>query len=144
MNQISKGDKKRITDFIIESDLDYNVVDNDISRFGLVSEDGFTFYVFSYNENFIIGRYDPYRDRQGKECWDYFEFKTLSQILEQLSFYDKSLSKVYWSTTSNSVEVPFDKNTYTDEWVSEFKNDDRWKIEETICYKYLVFEDYFL
>lgn len=141
MNQISKDDKKRIIDFIMESDLDYNVIDNDISKFGLVSDDGYTFYVFSYNENFIIGKYDPEKDKQGKECWEYFEFKTISQMLEQLSFYDKSLPKVYWSPTLNSIEVPFDKNTYTDEWVNEFLSDGRWKVEESNCYKYLAFED---
>lgn len=141
MNQISENDKNRVINYINENDLDYTPIDNQISKFSLVAEDGMNFYIYSYNDSYIIAKYDKKKFDQGQNPYDYFEFKSLSQMLEQLTFYDKSLSKVYWSPILDSIQVPFDNNTYTDDWVNEFKNDDRWVIEESNNYKYLVFED---
>lgn len=139
MIQINQNDKERIIQFVEENELDYNPVDNGISKFSLTAVDGISFYIYSYNENYVVVRYDKERDLQGKQAYDYFNFKSIPQILEQLKFYDDSIPKKYWEPTMNSVEVPFDINNYNSEWYLDFVKEG-WKIEETHNYKYVVFE----
>jgi hypothetical protein len=139
MVQINQNEKERIIQFIEENDLDYNPVDNGISKFSLTAADGISFYVFSYNENYVIARYDKEKDKQGKPPYEYIHFKNIPQILEQLKLYDESIPKQYWEPTMNSIEVPFDINNYDNEWYSNFIKEG-WRTEESINYKYIVFE----
>ena len=141
MNQINKKDKERIYSFIEENELDLNIVDNDISKYSVNAEDGITFYIYEYN-GYVVSKYDQIKDRQRKDPYEYFSFNTLQQVLEQLKFYDNNLPKNYVTPTSNSIEVPFDKNTYFPEWVNEFIENENWKVEiDDSGYNYLVYEN---
>lgn len=138
MIQISKEDKNRLINFINENELDYNYIDNDISKFSIVSDDGIVFYLYNYNEGYVLVKYDKVKEMKRLVSYEYFNFNNMSQILEQLSLYDKSLIKNYWSPTANSIEVPFDKNSYIDEWYSDFISDG-YKIEEGNGYNYITY-----
>jgi len=144
MLQINENDKSRLIQFIDENDLDYTPIDNGISKFSIVAHDGIVFYLYDHNESYILAMYDKNKDRPGDPGsmpYEYFQFQSLTQILEQLSHYDKSIHKIYWYPTNNSIEVPFDANSYNEEWVSEFISDDHWRVESSDLYKYLVYEN---
>jgi hypothetical protein len=144
MLQINDNDKKRVYQFIEDNDLDYSVVDNNISKFGVVAEDSMLFNIYNYNNEYQLVKYNKEKDQVGNPGlmpYEYFYYKTLSQLLEQLSSYDKSLEKRYWETTLNSAEVPFNEKTYNDDWVSDFL-DTNWKTDKTDRYQYLVYESF--
>lgn len=141
MVQLNQKEKERIIQFVEENELDYIPIDNGISKFSLTADDGISFYIYSYNENYVVVRYDKERELQGKQAYDYIQFKTIPQILEQLKIYDNSLPKKYWEPTINSVEVPFDKDNYNDEWYKNFIKDQKWRVEESSNYKYIVYEN---
>lgn len=58
MEQINESDKKRLVDYIDQNELDYHVVDNNISKFSLTAADGITFYIYPNNENYVLVKYD--------------------------------------------------------------------------------------
>ena len=64
MEQINESDKKRLVDYIDQNELDYHVVDNNISKFSLTAADGITFYIYPNNENYVLVKYDKERERQ--------------------------------------------------------------------------------
>jgi len=141
MKQIDKKDKERINSFIEENDLDLNIVDNTLSRYSVSAEDGITFYIYEYN-GYVISKYDQFKDRQRLDPYEYFAFNTLQQVLEQLKYYDNNLPKNYVEPTLDSVEIPFDKNTYYPEWVDDFIENENWKVEIDGEYNYLVYENH--
>ena len=141
MEQINESDKKRLVDYIDQNELDYHVVDNNISKFSLTAADGITFYIYPNNENYVLVKYDKERERQNLQAYFYFEFKNIPQILEQLKIYDDSIPKLYWSPTTNSIEVGFDSLNYNQYWLNEFKKDENWKVVEEENYQYLVYEN---
>ena len=141
MNQINESDKKRLIDFIDQQELDFDVVDNSISKFSVTASDGIAFYIYPHNEKYILVKYDKERERQNLQAYFYFEFQNIPQILEQLKLYDDSIPKRYWSPTTNSVEVGFDSQNYNHDWTNEFKKDQNWKVIEEGNYQYLVYED---
>lgn len=140
MVQLNQKEKERIIQFVEENELDYIPIDNGLSKFSLTADDGISFYIYSYNENYVVARYDKERELQGRQAYDYIHFKTIPQILEQLKIYDNSLPKKYWEPTTNSVEVPFDRDNYNDEWYKLFLGENC-RVEESSSYKYLVYEN---
>jgi hypothetical protein len=40
----------------------------------------------------------------------------MQQVLEQLVDYDNSIHKVWWRPTTNSIEIGFSKDGYTEDW----------------------------
>ncbi len=141
MNLISDSDKKRLIDFIDENDLDYNIFESDIAKFQITSYDNLSFTIYSYNDKYIVTKYDKTKDKDGSNPFEYYEYNTLPQLLEQLAVYDRSLYKNYWEPTANSIDVPFDKNSYLENWYDEFIKDENYKIEEDSAYKYITYNN---
>lgn len=131
---INTSDKERIISFIKENDLDYKVVDNGITRFHVVAEDGMKFQFQNHNENWILIKYDPRKDEQKQVPFDYFNYKTLPQVLEQLSYHDKSITKTYWDIILDSIQIGFDKENYNENWFDGIINED-WEVEDCGSYK---------
>lgn len=142
MIQISQSDKERMIQFIKENELDYIPVDNGIIKFHTMSYDGMKFFFYNVNEDYLIVKYDPNKDNGNPASipYEYYTFKNLQQVLEQLSFYDNSLYKQWWSFT-NPLEVKFEKETYDDKWYEDFKKGEFWSVEETNQGKVLVYEN---
>ena len=132
--KISTSDKERIVNFIKENDLDYTIVDNGITRFHVVAEDGIKFQFQNHNENWLLIKYDQIKDQQKDAPFDYYNYKTLPQALEQLSYHDKSIHKKYWDFLLDSVQIGFDNVNYDENWFSDIINED-WKIEDCGTYK---------
>lgn len=146
MFPINDADKQRIIDFIKHNQLDYIFVDNNISKFHIISHDNIKFFFYTYNDEYVVVKYDPDKDKDnqpGSIAYEYFNFKTLSQVIEQLKYYDDNLHKVYWYPTTNSAEIGFDKNSYVEDWYEEFQREAEYSMTEDddFGYKYLTYNN---
>ena len=143
MIEITEIEKSRLIDFINENELDYDINTSDIFRFNITSHDGMKFFFYKVNEEYVIVKYDKRKDNgtPGSIPYEYFQFKTLPQVLEQISFYDKSLNKVYWSTTPDSIEIGFIKEHYKEDWYDGIKNEDFWTTEDCGNYTSIVYSN---
>jgi hypothetical protein len=143
MNQISDKDKQRVLEFIKTNELDYNIVDNDINKFHLLAHDGFQFFLFEFEDKKIIMSLDPNkRDNSGGPAYDaysYAYYETLTQLLEAISHYDKSLSKCYWQCVM-SDDFGYNAENYNAEWLNEFVNEG-FAVEEATHYNYITYEN---
>ena len=143
MIELSKSDINRISTFILDNELDYDIIDNGIIRYHIKSYDNMVFYFYNYNDNFVVVKYDKTKDdKPGQQPYEYFQFKNLQQVLEQLKIYDDNTYKQWWYPTLNSAEIGFDSNSYNDDWVNDFKEDtDHWNINSDDNYKYLTYNN---
>lgn len=136
---IEDKDKKRIIDFINENELDFTINDEGISKFNIVSSDGKAFFIYSYNEQYVVVKFDPSKELEsilsgnpGIMAYEYFHYQNLQQVMEQLSFYENSLFKIHWqvldgrNNNHQSIDMTFDNKNYSDDWFKEFSNDDSW------------------
>lgn len=145
MEELNQSDKERLLEFIKQNDLDFITVENVINKFHLVSYDKLRFFIHPYQGQYVVIKYDPKKDKEGPSgstAYEYYYFQNLQQVLEQLSFYDKSLHKTYWYPTMDSIEIGFDSINHIDDWYEEFKGDgDKWGVEDCDTYKYLTYDD---
>lgn len=143
MEVINEQNIKRVIDYIELNDLDYNHISNVLTRFHLISEDGITFTIYNNQEQYMVSKYDSKKDtgKPGEQTFEYYNFKTFSEVLEQLKFYDDNLYKVYWQPTLESIEIGFDKDNHIEDWYSKYITDENYTIEETFNYKYIVYEN---
>jgi hypothetical protein len=143
MIELSKSDINRISTFILDNELDYDIIDNGIIRYHIKSYDNMVFYFYNYNNNFVVVKYDKTKDdKPGQQPYEYFQFKNLQQVLEQLKTYDDNIYKQWWYPTLNSAEIGFDSNDYNDDWVNDFKEDtNHWSIDSDDKYKYLTYDN---
>lgn len=146
MIPINNTDKQRVFDFIKNNQLDYILVDENISKFHIIAYDNIKFFFYTYNDEYIVVKYDSEKDRDDKPDlipYEYFNFKTLSQALEQLKYYDDDLHKSYWYPTTNSAEIGFDKNSYKDDWFEDFKREAEYSMvqNDDFGYQYLTYDN---
>ena len=142
MIEITKEDKNKIIQFIKDNELDYTLIDNGITRFHVMAVDGIKFLFYKHEEQYIITKYDGNKDSEGPSganAYKHYTFKTLMQVLEQLSFYDKSLEKSYWSTTADTIDIGFDQINYIDDWHTDFTTDDKYGLEDDGKYKFITY-----
>jgi len=139
---MSPKDKERIKQFIKDNDLDYNIVDEGITRYHIVAYDGIKFHFEMYNNNWVLVKYDPKKDNiddPGSQPFEYLQFESLTQILEQLSHHDKSISKTYWNLIQDSMEIGV--YNYSDGWYNDLIKDDNWIVEDMDKYKILTYSN---
>lgn len=143
---IEKEDIDRIKGFVEYNNLSYVPVDDGIGKFHLISYDNIRFYFYRLNDNYIVSMYNPEKDIVDKPssiAYEYYEFKNLLQVLEQLKYYDDNLEKTHYTTILNSAEIGFDENNYKEDWYEFFLRDVEFSMivgnEEK--YKYLVYEN---
>lgn len=142
MLPLNENDKKRITDFILEQELDLMELDNPLSgKFSVSASDGITFFIYANNESYLIVKYDQEKERQNRQAYEYFQFQNIPQILEQLSLYDNSIPKMYWSPTTESVQIGFDDQNYQVDWYKQFQKDENWRVEEDRNCHILIYEN---
>lgn len=142
MIEINKSDIDRISTFIIDNELDYDIIDNGIIRYHIKSYDDMVFYFYNYNDNFVIVKYDKTKDgKPGQQAYEYYQFVNLQQVLQELKIYDESLYKQWWYPTINSAEIGFNKEGYNDNWIDEFKSDEFWSVDSCDGYSYLVYNN---
>jgi hypothetical protein len=142
MIEITKEDKDKIIQFIKDNELDYTLIDNGITRFHVMAVDGIKFLFYKHEEQYIITKYDGNKDSEGPSganAYKHYTFKTLMQVLEQLSFYDKSLENSYCSTTANTIDIGFDQINYIDDWHTDFTTDDKYGLEDDGKYKFITY-----
>jgi hypothetical protein len=139
MMTLKEEDKLRVLSFLEDNELDYTPIDNGIIRFHLIAEDGMTFYIINNENEYLITKYDSNKDRPGSVPYENYQFKTLSEVLEQLKFYDTSLPKIYWQPILETIEIGFDKDNHIDNWYEPFIKDDFYKVEEDNQYKYFSY-----
>jgi len=133
-------DKERIKQFIKDNDLDYNIVDESISRYHIVAYDGTKFHFENNNNNWVLVKYDPKKDdifNVGSQAFEYLQFKTLTQILEQLLYHDNSISKTYWNLINDSMEIGV--SNYSDGWYNDLIKDNHWILEDMNTYKIVTY-----
>lgn len=144
LEQLSTEDKNRLYDFIKRHDLDYTPVDN-IIKFSLLSYDGLTFFIHTHKEEYVLIKYDKTKDIDGKPQsmpYEYYHYKNLQQVLEQLKVYDESIHKEFWYPTANSIEIGFDKGSYVDDWYVDFKKEEEfWKLKNDGDYDYICYNN---
>lgn len=148
MNIITESDKKRIINFINQNDLDLIPVDNGISRFGISTHDKKIFFIYEWNQQYVLVKYDPEKELEsilsrnpGITAYEYFQYQNLQQILEQLTFYDQSLYKRYWEPIKSTIDIPFIKESYDVNWLKPYSGEN-WKIEKwNDDYEYPVYTE---
>ena len=146
MINIDENDKNRICQFIHYNDLDYTIIDDEILKFRIISNDNISFSFYKYDESYIVVKYDKSKDVVNdptSQAYQYFNFKTISQLLEQLKYYDENLPKKYWEVTTNSAEIGFDKSSYKEDWFEEFSKDVEYTTieDDDSGYKYLTYNN---
>ena len=143
MQELSQSDKDRLSQFIKENDLDYTISENVISKFNATAYDGIKFFFYKYNEEYVIVKYDKNKDNgnPGSTAYEYFNFQTLPQVLEQLSYYDSQIYKCYWNTVADTIEMGVDVNSYNENWFNDFVGDDFWNTEDCGNYKTIVYNN---
>ena len=146
--KINESDKKRIVDYIKENDLDFNINDNELFKFSIISSDDMVFHVYNYNEQFVLVKYDPKKDMQsnlqgdpGIIAYEYYYYKNIQQVIEQLSLYDNSIYKEWWTPLISSINIEFHTESYKDDWSNNIINNENYKIENNENYKYLIYEE---
>jgi len=139
---IDDREKERIFQFIKESDLDYEIVDNGIIKPHIIAYDNQRFFFQKNEGKYIIIKYDKSKDKPGTSgAYQYFNLESVTQIMEQLKLYDEAIPKKFWEATSNSIDFPFDKENYKDDWYSELLKDEHYSIEEDLHCKYVVYSN---
>ena len=143
MEVINEKNIKRLIEYIELNDLDYTTVNNGLTRFHITSENMVTFTIYNSEDQFLVTKYDGNKDtgKPGEQPFEYYQFKTFSEVLEQLKYYDDNLYKVYWQPTLESIEIGFDKDNHIEDWYSKYIIDEHYIIEETFNYKYIVYEN---
>jgi hypothetical protein len=142
MIEINKSDIDRISTFILDNELDYDIINNGIIRYHIKSHDNIIFYFYNYNDNFVVVKYDKTKDgKPGQQPYEYYQFKNLQQVLQELKIYDESLYKQWWYPTINSAEIGFNKEGYNDNWIDDFKGDEFWSVDSCDTYNYLVYNN---
>jgi len=142
MQIISSEYKKRLNQFIIDNDLDYDYVETVLHE-QLISYDKQCFRLYEYNNEFVLVKYNPLVDHTapGAQTHNYLSFKTFTQLLEHLANYDRSLYKQYWYIAKDVSEIGNDTNSYLEDWYNDFKKNDNYKIDDSYSYNTLIFED---
>jgi len=117
MIQIDDREKERIFQFIKENELDYEIIDNGIIKPHLIATDDQRFFFYKNEGQYIISKYDKSKDKPGNSgAYQYYTLQSITQILEQLKLYDEGIPKTFWEATSNTIDYPFDKSNYKDDW----------------------------
>lgn len=141
MEKLGENELTRTLEFIKENDLDYQYVDNGIFRPYFITYDNKKIYLGKNEGMYIICTYDSEKDKPGTNgAWEWETVQNVMQIIERLKQRDESIYKVYWELTSNSIEVPFDKQNYNSEWHNEFNESEGYTKEEDSLCTYVVFE----
>lgn len=138
MIDLPQIDKNKIISFIKENDLDLIPVDSDIFKFHVQSDDKMKFFFYEYNNECVLVKYDVSEDKPGGSAYEYYYYKTLPQLLEQLAAYDKSIPRAFWEFTSESIEIGFESHNYNNEWYVGII-DENWIIEDAGTYKYVTY-----
>lgn len=149
MKPITKEDKERIKGFISKNELFFKIVDleDGISKFRIISDEGINFFFNTYNNKYILIKYDPDKDKDNQifiNAYEYYEFKTMIEMLTQLKYYDDNIPKSFWEVTNNSAEIPFHSDSYVDNWYKDFQRDAEYtKIDSDYFdnYKYIVYDN---
>lgn len=141
MENINNDDKKRLIQFINENELDYDIYDSEIFKFKLQSYDDKTFNFYKYENKFVVTRYDIDKDKQGLVSTDYYQFDTLTQVLEQLKVYDESFQKTWWVPIADTIELGVRMNSYNEEWYSDFLKNDKYVTENYDSYSIITYND---
>lgn len=129
------SDKKRIIEYITQNELDYKISDNGIFKFHLISDDGYMFQIYDYNDQYVVTKSDKSRH------FEYYYYKNLQQVLEQLAFYDNNLHKIWWEPIANAIDIGFYKEEYTDDWSKDFTTiDTNWTHIEEDQYRCAVYQ----
>jgi hypothetical protein len=139
---ISEGDIDRIKNFINENELEIHINEDNILRFFISTEEGFSYQIYKTNETYIVVEIN------NKGYVKYINYSSLHQFLEQLCFVENSKPKVYFYPINQEAYayMTFDNKNYTDEWGNYLMNSDNWKLEDSYNfhdekeYKYLVYE----
>ena len=143
MEVINESTKLRLLEYIELNELDYNSVDNGITRFHIIAEDGTKFTIYTNENKFIVNKYDSKKDdgKPGSNPNEYYHFNTFSEVLEQLKYYDDNLYKRYWEPTLESIQIGFDKTNHIEDWYTNFIKDEFYTIEESSQYKYITYNN---
>jgi len=139
MELIKNEDLNKLIQFIKENDLDYTYIENVVNKPHLVSYDGYKLFFYIYENKYVVVKYDKDKDKPGKQAYEYFYFDTMPKMLEQLKHYDESIQKIWWYTTNNSIDYPFDKSNYKEDWFEEFTKDNFYSVDENLHCKYITY-----
>jgi hypothetical protein len=139
---ITESEKQRIFQFVDELELDYDIIDNGITKPALEAADGVRFHFHKNGDEYVIAKYDKEKDRPGTSgAYQFYQFKSLQQIMEQLKIYDEAIPKTYWAPTANSIDFPFDKDSYEESWHEWIEKDESYSIEEDAHCQYLSYSN---
>ena len=139
--KLKDSDKKRIIQYIKENELDYRISDGGIIRFHLIAEDDVVFYIHNYNEQYVMVKHEKYV-KPGELPFNYFYYKNLQQVIEQLSFYDGKLPKIWWAPLKSTVDIGFNNEGYSDNWSKSYIINNKWsQLDWNEQYKYIVYNE---
>lgn len=141
MEQINEKDKNKLLEFIKENDLDYSAQDNGIFKFNLTSYDKQNFNFYTYENKYVVVKYDKEKDKPGQNAYDYYYFDNMQQVLEQIKFYDDSITKTWWMPIADTIEIGFDHQNYNENWFSELLTDDNYSTEDYDTYKVVSYSN---
>jgi hypothetical protein len=143
MVELEKEEIKRITDFIEENDLFLNYSEGELFRFKVFSDDEMTFQFFKINDGYVVSKYDKNKDILGvpSDPYQYFNFKNIPQILEQLKLYDEQIPRTLWVPTTNTIDFNHDQTIFESNWTKDFIVNEKWSERKDGEFPILVYED---
>lgn len=143
MVELEKEEIKRITDFIEENDLFLNYSKGELFRFKVFSDDDMTFQFFKMNDSYIVSKYDKNKDIPGvpSDPYQYFNFKNIQQILEQLKLYDEQIPRTLWMPTTNTIDFNHDNTIFESNWTKDFITNEKWSERKDGEFLILIYED---
>lgn len=148
MMEIEKSDKERLISFIESNDLDYEISESPIFKFSITAADRMKFFFYKTDEKYVVTKYDSSKDKRLDEVddtgeaelpYEYFEFKNFTQVLEQLSLYDRQIIKEYW-TLCNGIDFNFKIENYDSKWADDIISES-YELKEYDNYHYLIYEN---
>lgn len=144
MVELEKEEIKRISDFIEENDLFLNYSEGELFRFKVFSDDGMTFQFFKMNDGYIVSKYDKNKDIPGvpSDPYQYFNFKNIQQILEQLKLYDDQIPRTLWMPTTNTIDFNYDNTIFESNWAKDFITNEKWSERKDGEFPILIYEDF--
>lgn len=75
MIEINKSDIDRISTFIIDNELDYDIIDSGIIRYHIKSYDYIVFYFYNYNDNWIDDfKFDEFWSVDSSDNYNYLVY----------------------------------------------------------------------
>jgi hypothetical protein len=139
---MNDSDKKRISEFVKDNDLNLTIIESDIFRYSISTDDNHLFQPYMTEEGYLLvkincEKMESQKYNSGVQAHEYLRFSTLSHMLEHLAAYDRNIYRTRWFPIMDSIQIPFHSEGYSPEWF-EGLSEGNWVMESEGNYDKVV------